>query len=157
MFLLEFDHDSVREPSEKQAADLAATSEMNLRYGYFETRIFIAATGFEAERMKSPLLDFVHCALLAAQAVSHGQPGRISFTESSLLIEFLPSGEELTVLRSWDPVPGSCAAIDFLESVLRFSVDALKSIGERHPDFRRNAYHETLSRMIEEVEPAPGR
>ncbi|WP_449345315.1 hypothetical protein, partial [Streptomyces narbonensis] len=62
MFLLEFDHDSVREPSEKQAADLAATSEMNLRYGYFETRIFIAATGFEAEKDEIPLLDFVHCA-----------------------------------------------------------------------------------------------
>ncbi|MFD8972209.1 MULTISPECIES: hypothetical protein [unclassified Streptomyces] len=157
MFLLEFDQGSIREPSEKQAADLAATSEMNLRYGYFETRIFVAATGFEAERVKSPLLDFVHCVLLAAQAVSGGQPGRISFTESSLLIEFLPSGEGLTVLRSWDPVPGSCAASDFLESAFRFSVDALNSIDERHPDFRRNAYHETLSRMIEEANPAPGR
>ncbi|MFF5637555.1 hypothetical protein [Streptomyces sp. NPDC012825] len=157
MFLLEFDHDSVREPSEKQAADLAATSEMNLRYGYFEARIFIAATGFETERLKSPLLDFAHCALLAAQNVSDGQPGRISFTESSLLIEFLPSGEGLTVLRSWDPVPGSCSVSDFLESAFRFSVEALSSIDERHPEFRRNAYHETLSHMIEEVNPASGR
>lgn len=156
MFLLEFDHDSVREPSEKQAADLAATSEMNLRYAYFETRVSIAA-GFETEKLRAPLLDFVHCVLLAAQAVSGGQSGRISFTESSLLIEFVPSGGNLAVLRSWDPVPGSCGIADFLESAFRFSVDALSTIDERFPDFRRNAYHESLSRMIGEIDPVHGR
>ncbi|MFF2779131.1 hypothetical protein ACFVU3_30085 [Streptomyces sp. NPDC058052] len=156
MFLLEFDHDSVREPSEKQAAELATTSEMNLRYGYFEARMFVTATGFETERLKSPLLDFAHCALLAARSVSAGQPGRISFTESSLLIEFIPSGEDLKVLRSWDPVPGTCGTTDFLDSVHRFSADALSIVDERHPEFRRNAYHETLIRMTDEIAPPRG-
>ncbi|MGA5068241.1 hypothetical protein ACPB9E_31445 [Streptomyces exfoliatus] len=154
MFLLAFDPESLREPSEKQAAELAETSEMNLRYDYFGTRVHIAAAGFEPERLRVPLLDFVHCVLLTARAVSGGQQGRISFTESSMLIEFVPAGENLTVLRSWDPVPGSCGTAEFLETAYRFSTDALRSIAERYPSFRRNAYHDVLGGMIQAIEPA---
>ncbi|MFE2561717.1 hypothetical protein ACFXGT_38070 [Streptomyces sp. NPDC059352] len=154
MFLLELARDAIGEPSKKQAADLAATSEMNLRYAYFEAEVSIAAEGFETETLQVPLLDFVHCVLLAARAVGNGQSGRISFTESSLLIEFVPSGENLTVLRSWDPVPGSCGTTEFLRSAYRFSVDSLSRVDERFPDFQRNPYHGTLGRMAREIPPA---
>ncbi|WP_030555506.1 hypothetical protein [Streptomyces exfoliatus] len=154
MLLLAFDPDSIGEPSEKQAAELAETSEMNLRYGYFGTRVSIAAAGFQPDELRVPLLDFAHCVLLAARAVSDGQPGRIGFTDSSMLIEFVPAGGELAVLRSWDPVPGSCVTAEFLESAYRFSVDALRSIAERYPAFRKNAYHGVLGGMIEAIDRA---
>ncbi|MEV6246691.1 hypothetical protein AB0M38_10850 [Streptomyces sp. NPDC051742] len=154
MFLLEFDPDSVREPSEKEAAELAETSEMNLRYAYFGTRVSMTAAGFEPERLRVPLLDFAHCVLLAARAVSDGRPGRIGFTDSSMLIEFVPAGAGLEVLRSWDPVPGVCGTAEFLESAYRFSLDALHSVAERYPAFRKNAYHGVLGGMIEAIDRA---
>ncbi|UYQ63983.1 hypothetical protein [Streptomyces peucetius] len=157
MFLLEFDRESMREPSEKQVAALATASEMDLRYAYFQARVSLAADGFKTETFPVPLLDFTHCTLLAARSVAGGESGQISFTESSMLIYFTPQGADVKVLRSWDPVSGSCGAEEFLEAASRFSTEVLDHIIDRYPEFRQNPYSEAIGRMVQGITAARGK
>jgi hypothetical protein len=138
MLLLKFDRDSMREPSEQQVADLGSVEEWRLRYVYFEADVTLAADGFDPEKFRVPVLDFMYCLLLSAQAICEGGDGRVSFTESDMLIEFSRHGTELRILRSWDPVPGNCGVDEFIAAVSRFTSDGLEFITGKYPAFRNN-------------------
>ncbi|MEU3916748.1 hypothetical protein [Streptomyces sp. NPDC029004] len=138
MLLIEFDRDSMREPSERQVADLGSTLEWKLRYVYFEADVTLAADGFDAENFRVPVLDFLYCLLLSARAIREGENGRVSFTESDVLIDFVRDGSDLKVLRSWDPVPGHCGTDEFIAAVCRFTADCLEFITGEYPAFRKN-------------------
>ncbi|MFI6359559.1 hypothetical protein ACIBJF_44875 [Streptomyces sp. NPDC050743] len=152
MFDIAFVPDSIREPSEKQLAELVRASEMDLRYEYFRTKIFITTDEFGKQSIPgSPALDFVFCLVLAARDLRQGNPGRISFTENDMLIHFTPDGELVTVTRSWDPVTGHCTVAEFLAAAYRFSSKVLEFIDERYPTFRENPAHQKLAGMVEEL------
>lgn len=144
MILLEFDQDSMREPSDPQIAGLDSTVEWQLRYAYFEANVTLVADGIDPEVFRVPVLDFMYCLLLSARAIREGGEGRVSFTESDVLIEFTPQGSELKILRSWDPVPGRCGVDEFITAVSRFTDDGLDFIVGRYPAFRNNPTNQKL-------------
>ncbi|ROQ32180.1 hypothetical protein EDD98_1154 [Streptomyces sp. PanSC19] len=144
MILVDFDRDSMREPSEQQIEKLGSVAEWQLRYSYFEAQVTLAADGFETESFRVPVLDFMYCLLLSAQAVREGGEGRVSFTESDMLIEFVPQGTQLKILRSWNPVAGFCGTGEFFAAVSRFADDCLGFIVDRYPAFRDNPTHQKL-------------
>ncbi|MFE3138451.1 hypothetical protein [Streptomyces scopuliridis] len=151
MILLEFDRDSMREPSESQIAKLNSVADWQLRYAYFETKVTLTVDGFDKEAFRVPLLDFIYCLLLSARAIREGGEGRVSFTESDMLIEFFPHESELKVLRSWDPVPGSCGTDEFIATVSRFTADGLKYITSKYPTFRDNPTFQKLTQFRSEL------
>ncbi|MGI5402459.1 hypothetical protein ACQEVG_24040 [Streptomyces sp. CA-135486] len=138
MILVDFDRDSMREPSAPQLEKLDSVAEWQLRYCYFETTVALAADGFDAETFRVPVLDFMCGLLLTAQSIRGGGKGRVSFTESDMLIELVTQGPELKILRSWDPVPGNCGTDEFVVAVTRFTDDGLGLIVDRYPAFQNN-------------------
>lgn len=139
------------EPSDSQIAKLDSIVEWQLRYAYFEANVTLAADGFDAEVFRVPVLDFMYCLLLSARAIREGREGRVSFTESDVLIEFFPHGSELKILRSWDPVPGSCGTDEFIAAVSRFTDDGLDFITTKYPAFRNNPTHQKLTDFRSEL------
>ncbi|MFB6962844.1 hypothetical protein ACFCYB_39210 [Streptomyces sp. NPDC056309] len=152
MFDITFVPDSMREPTDKQLAKLERASEMDLRYGYFETDVFITTDEFGNESFHGlPVLDFVFCVLLTACDIQQGNPGYISFTENELLVHFTRDGETVTVTRSWDPVSGHCTVTEFLTVSSRFSREVLEFIARRYPAFQENPTHRKLVDMVGEL------
>ncbi|MET9515939.1 hypothetical protein [Streptomyces sp. NPDC002994] len=137
----------MHEPTEKQIEKLDSTSEMNLRYSLFETKVTLDPEGFEAEFFQVPLVDFMYCLVLSACAVREGDSGRISFTESDVLINIVPDGPELKILRSWAPAPGRCGKGEFLAAVSRFVTDGLEFLAVKYPAFRNNPTFQKLTDM----------
>lgn len=144
MLLLEFDRDSMREPSEQQVADLGSVEEWRLRYVYFEADVTLAADGFDPEKFRVPVLDFMYCLLLSALAIRGGGDGRISFTETDVVIDIVRDGSDLKIQRSWDPVLGRCGVDEFIAAVSRFTDDGLDFIVGRYPAFQNNPTHQKL-------------
>ncbi|MFE9421949.1 hypothetical protein ACFYNO_03180 [Kitasatospora sp. NPDC006697] len=133
-------------PTEKMAASLGSASEMDLRYGYFETDVKITAEGMAEALPGITLLDFVFCLLRAADAVMHGKTGRAGFTEDDTSITFHPEGSDVMILRSWDPAPGRCMTDEFISGVRLFVVTGLELIVGKYPVFAENpAYHKLLA------------
>jgi hypothetical protein len=145
MPLLAFDRDSMDEPTEKQIEKLGSTSEMNLRYSLFEVDVVLAPEGFEAESFQVPLVDFMYCLVLSARAIRQGETGRISFTESDVLINIVPDGPELKILRSWEPAAGRCGTEEFLTAVQCFVTDGLEFLAGKYPPFRDNPAFQKLT------------
>ncbi|WP_406104499.1 hypothetical protein OG698_20125 [Streptomyces sp. NBC_01003] len=137
MFSVTFATESLREMLDKQREKLERASEMDLRCEYFLADIRLAAGGLGVEEFPGiPVLDFMFCLLLSSKAVREGNSGRISFTESDLLIELVSTGETLTISRSWDPVAGNCTIAEFQAGVSLFSGEALELIARRYPAFQ---------------------
>ncbi|MFK4225221.1 hypothetical protein [Streptomyces sp. NPDC019890] len=148
MLLIEFDHDSMWEPSERQVADLGSTVEWKLRYVHFEADVTLAADGFDTENFRVPVLDFMYCLLLSARAIRAGEDGRVTFTESDVVIDFVRDGSDLKILRSWDPAPGHCGTDEFIAAVSRFTTDALEFITGKYPAFCKNPTFQKLMTMM---------
>ncbi|MFE4538584.1 hypothetical protein ACFRKB_26510 [Streptomyces scopuliridis] len=151
MILLEFDRDSMREPSESQIAKLKSVADWQLRYAYFEMNVTLVVDGFDAEVFRVPVLDFMYCLLLSARDIRDGGEGCVDFTESDVLIEIFPHGSELKVLRSWDAAPGFCGMDEFIAAVSRFAVDGLEFITSEYPTFRDNPTFRKLSQLSSEL------
>ncbi|WP_328670255.1 hypothetical protein OG905_16120 [Streptomyces sp. NBC_00322] len=124
--------------------EIDAGDDEAVRYSYFETTVTLAADGFDAETFRVPVLDFMYCLLLSAQSIRGGGKGRVSFTESDMLIELVPQAPELKILRSWDPVPGNCGTDEFVVAVTRFTDAGLGFIADRYPAFRNNPTYQKL-------------
>ncbi|MFD0029150.1 hypothetical protein ACWGDS_17365 [Streptomyces sp. NPDC055059] len=152
MFSVTFATESLREMTDKQREKLERASEMDLRYEYFWADFRLAAGGLGVEEFPGILvLDFMFCLLLSSQEIREGNAGSVAFTESDLLIELVPSGETLTISRSWDPVAGNCTIAEFLVDVSRFSGDTLEYIARRYPDFQGHPTHRKLMDMLEQL------
>ena len=151
MLLIHFNHDSMREPSERQVADLGSVIEWKLRYIYFEADVTIAAGGFIVEKFQVPVLDFMYCLLLSARAIREGENGCVSFTESDVVIDFVRDGSDLKILRSWDPAPGHCGTDEFIATVGQFTADGLEFITGKYPAFRKNPTFQKLTLFRSEL------
>ncbi|TQK52321.1 hypothetical protein FBY35_2752 [Streptomyces sp. SLBN-118] len=155
MFLVEFDRGSMRELSEGQVAKVGTTSEMNLRYGYFETDINFAVQGRDPEVFRGiPLVDFMFCLLLSAREIRQGESGRISFTENDRVLGFTPTAPgsiELVVTNSWDSQVGNCEVSEFLAAVSRFVDEGLEFIVERYSLFANNPTYRKLTGLRAEL------
>jgi hypothetical protein len=151
MLLLEFDRDSMREPSEQQIAELDSTIEWKLRYVYFEADVTLTADGLDIHRSQIPVLDFLYCLLLSARSIREGGNGCVSFTETDVVIDIIRDGSDLKILRSWDPVPGHCETDEFISAVSRFTADILKFITGKYPAFRNNPTFQKLTLFRSEL------
>ncbi|MEV8329071.1 hypothetical protein [Kitasatospora sp. NPDC056731] len=152
MFRIDFDRSSMRAPSEKQMTSLGSTSEMNLRYAYFETDAQLAAEGLDESFRIIPILDFMFCLILAADKVGNGETGEVDFTENSASITFQPEGSSLTILCSWNPAPGRCSTDDFMRGTLQFATEGLEFIVEKYPGFAENPTRHKLLAMKARLE-----
>lgn len=154
MFNVTFAPESMREMTDKQREKLVAgrASEMDMRYEYFWVDFELTVDGFDPEWFPGiPVLDLVFCLLYSAQAIQEGNPGTIAFTESDVLIHLTPSGECLTVERSWNPTAGNCSIAEFLAGASRFSGETVEYIARRYPDFEGHPTHRKLMDMLEQV------
>ncbi|MFF2462541.1 hypothetical protein [Streptomyces mirabilis] len=153
MFDIAFDAHSMRKPREQRMAKLGQASEMNLRYGYFETDLTFTTDEFGIEYLPGiAILDFVFCLLYAAREVRQGNAGDIGFTENDQLIHLIPNGEIVTVKRSWAQDVGSCDAGIFFTVVTRFCGDVLEFIAQRYPAFLDNPTQSKLVGMLAEFQ-----
>ncbi|MGW2964404.1 hypothetical protein ACWDGI_38905 [Streptomyces sp. NPDC001220] len=152
MLNISFEPRSVREPKSKQLDRLAVASEMDLRYEYFETDVSLTVKEFGTEEFPgTPLLDFAFSLLSAAQDVRNGGTGRVTFTESDVIIQFQPADRVVTVMRSWDEVPGKCEIGEFISCVIKFCSDALEYIVRSYPEFQENPARVKLGGVIAEL------
>ncbi|MGW7427050.1 hypothetical protein ACWGJB_44990 [Streptomyces sp. NPDC054813] len=152
MLSISFDPHSVREPKPKQLDSLAAASEMDLRYEYFETDVILTVKEFGTEEFPgTPLLDFAFSLLSAARKVQNGGTGRVIFTESGVIIQFQPSDRVATAIRSWDEVPGKCGIGELISCVVKFCDDALGYIVRIYPEFQDNPSCGKLVGVITEL------
>ncbi|RSN04692.1 hypothetical protein DMH25_20975 [Streptomyces sp. WAC 01325] len=155
MFLARFDAGSMAELTKQQADRLAVTSEMNLRYAYFQADIEFSASGIEREVFRrTPVLDFMFCLLLAAQHVKASEEGTISFTENDMTIKIEPAGEtemsgdrRLAVVRSWDPRVGECTMSELIQGVALFAESGMADILARYPAFEQNPTRSKLEQL----------
>ncbi|MGW6152106.1 hypothetical protein ACWFRM_03105 [Streptomyces sp. NPDC055144] len=152
MFSVTFAPESMRGMTDKQREKLERASEMDLRYEYFWANIQLAAGGLGVEEFPgTPVLDFMFCLLLSSQEIREGNAGCVAFTESDVVIVLAPSGETLTISRSWDPVAGNCTIAEFLAGVSRFSGETLEYIARRYPAFQEHPTHRKLMDMLEQL------
>ncbi|WP_405529156.1 hypothetical protein OG426_44275 [Streptomyces canus] len=128
---------------------LAVADEMDLRYGYFQTDISIAASGIEMQRLRGiTILDFAFGLLLSAQEVRQGNVGRVGFTESDQSITFTPQGQVILVEKSWGGGVGACGIEEFISVVSRFCSAVLEFIDRHHPAFQENPAHSKIVEML---------
>ncbi|WP_157968613.1 hypothetical protein [Streptomyces geranii] len=153
MFDITFDAHSMRKPREKKLAKLGQASEMNLRYGYFETDLTFTVGEFGSEDLPGvTILDFIFCLLYAAREVRQGNVGEIGFTENDQVIRIIPNGEIITVSRSWSKDSGDCGVDVFFAVVARFCSDVLGFIVEQYPAFQENLALSKLVSMLAEFQ-----
>lgn len=143
------------ELTEQQADRLTVTSEMNLRYAYFEADIEFSASGIEREVFRRvPVLDFMFCLLLAAHHVKAGEEGTISFTENDMTIKIAPVGEadasgdqRHAIVRSWDPRVGECDRSEFVQGAVLFAESGMADILARYPSLAQNPTSSKLDQL----------
>ncbi|MEU9009974.1 hypothetical protein AB0D12_09330 [Streptomyces sp. NPDC048479] len=153
--MVEFGRDSMRDLSAAQIAKVGTTSEMNLRYGYFETDINFAVQGRDPQVFRRiPLVDFMFCLLLSAREIRQGESGSISFTENDRVLGFTPGAPdstELVVTNSWDSQVGNCEASEFLAAASRFVDEGLEFIVQQYPLFANNPTYRKLTDLRAEL------
>jgi hypothetical protein len=149
---IEFDASSMRVPSQSALTHLATASEMNLRYGYFETDVSISSKDFGVEQLHAiPILDFIFCLIYASLDVRRGITGEITFTENDQSITMIPQGDSIIIRRSWAEDDGRASTDDFTRSAKRFCIEALNAILDRYPTFAENATYAKLMEALTEV------
>jgi hypothetical protein len=133
----------------EQTAKLESVSEMNLRYGYFEVDVSIAADGFGIESFPGiPLIDMAFCLLIAGRKIGLGKSASIGCTESDMSIHFAPNHGILTVERSWNSTLGHCGIDEFSTGVLKLCREVSDYISRRYPAFQRNSSWRKMEDMI---------
>ncbi|WP_153467364.1 hypothetical protein [Streptomyces kaniharaensis] len=157
MFHLDFDRSSMRELPKRKIASLPSVTEMNLRYGYFMVEVRFTTEGMDESFPGTTILDFMLCLLQAADDVGCGKVGRVNFTDNPTSITFHPKEFGLTILRSWDPVPGHCRTDEFLRAVRLFVEAGLEFVSGKYPAFTQNPVYRKILAILEELELSPDR
>ncbi|GAA4827053.1 hypothetical protein [Streptomyces ziwulingensis] len=152
MFKISFSSESMKRPRPQQIEQLASASEMDLRYEYFETDVSLTVKGFGTEEFPgTPAIDFIFCILIAASDVRKGNIGKVTFTENDMVVQFAPSGLDVSVVRSWDSLHGLCEIGEFFSGAIEFCGELLQCIVQNFPAFRRNPAHSKLVGMLADL------
>jgi hypothetical protein len=129
-----------------RVVDLAAVSEMDLRYEYFWSRVQFVVDGFDmgAEWGRLPLLDFSASIKRLQEAIARSGSGVIDFTENKTVISFARRGDLVEVRRAGEAGVLSCAMSDLTGAIEAFIDKVATDLVAIHPDIARNEFFQMV-------------
>jgi hypothetical protein len=127
--------------------DLAAVSEMDLRYEYFWSSIRFAIDGFDlgADWGNVPLLDFSASVKSLIESIGQSSRGAIDFTENIVVVSFVRSGELVEVRSSNNSNIFVCGVGDLMAAFSVFLEKVAVSLLDAHPAIGNNEFFRKLT------------
>lgn len=122
--------------------------EVSLRYDCFLGDIIFKVAGVDMSAQWGwvPILDFAICMRMIGDTLSLGRPDVFDFTESGVIIDFIPRGNEVVITPEYAPGASVVLMSEFQNAAEQMLSQVRARIEADHPDLRENPHYRNALR-----------